>query len=68
LLLPPSLDEFVPEDHEARIINEVVDTMELSPLLNKYKGGGAPAYHPGMMLKIIIYAYNREIYSSRRIA
>jgi transposase len=68
LLLPPSLDEFVPEDHEARVINEVVDTMDLSPLLNKYEGGGAPAYHPAMMLKIIIYAYSREIYSSRSIA
>jgi len=50
LLLPPSFDEFVPEDHEARIVNEVVDTMDLLPLLTKYEGGGAPAYHPAMML------------------
>jgi transposase len=42
--------------------------MELSPLLAKYGGGGAPAYHPAMMLKIIIYAYSRNIYSSRSIA
>jgi transposase len=63
LLLPPSLDEFVPEDHEARIVNEVVDTMDLSPLFTKYQGGGAPAYHPGMMLKVIVYAYSRDIYS-----
>ena len=68
LLLPRSLDEFVPDDHEARIVNEVVDTMDLSPLFNKYNGGGAPAYHPGMMLKLIIYAYSRDIYSSRSIA
>jgi len=68
LLLPPSLDEFVPEDHEARIVNEVVDTMDLSPLFTKYEGGGAPAYHPGMVLKVIIYAYSRNIYSSRSIA
>jgi len=67
-LLPPSLDEFVPKNHEARIINEVVNTMDLSPLLARYKGGGAPAYHPAMMLKVIIYAYSREIYSSRSIA
>lgn len=67
-LLPPSLDDFVPENHEARIISEVVDTMDLSPLLARYGGGGAPAYHPAMMLKVIIYAYSREIYSSRRIA
>ena len=37
LVLPPSLEEFVPDDHEARIINEVVDAMNLSPLLAKYE-------------------------------
>jgi len=42
--------------------------MDLSLLLDKYEGGGAPAYHPAMMLKIIIYAYSMGIYSSRRIA
>jgi len=67
-LLPPSLDEFVPENHESRIINDVVDTMDLSPLLAKYEGGGAPAYQPAMMLKIIIYAYSLDSYSSRSIA
>ena len=67
-LLPPSLDEFVPEDHEVRIINEVADALDLSPLLNRYEGGGAPAYHPTMMLKVIVYAYSLGIYSSRRIA
>ena len=44
--LPPSSDEFVPENHEARIINDVVNTMDLSPLLARYEGGGAPVYHP----------------------
>jgi transposase len=67
-LLPPSLDEFVPEDHEVRIINEVVDSLDLLPLLSRYEGGGAPAYHPAMMLKVIVYAYSLGIYSSRRIA
>ena len=67
-LLPPSLDEFVPEDHEARIISEVVDSLDLSPLLAKYEGGGAPAYHPAMMLKVLIYTYSQGLYSSRVIA
>ena len=67
-LLPPSLDEFVPEDHEVRIISDVVDTLDSSLLLGRYEGGGAPAYHPAMMLKVIIYAYSLGIYSSRRIA
>jgi transposase len=67
-LLPPSLNEFIPEDHEVRVINDVVDTLDLSPLLNRYEGGGASAYHPAMMLKVIIYAYSLGTYSSRRIA
>ncbi len=68
LLLAPSLEEFVPEDDEAHIVNEVVDAMNLSPLFTKYESGGAPTYHPEMMLKMIIYAYSRDIYSSRSIA
>jgi transposase len=67
-LLPPSLDEFIPDDHEVRIISDVVDTLDSSLLLGRYEGGGAPAYHPAMMLKVIIYAYSLGIYSSRRIA
>jgi transposase len=67
-LLPPSLNEFIPEDHQVRVINDVVDTLDLSPLLSRYEGGGASAYHPAMMLKVIIYAYSLDIYSSRRIA
>ena len=67
-LLPPSLDEFIPEDHEVRVINEVVNILDLSPLLSRYEGGGASAYHPAMMLKVIIYAYSLGTYSSRRIA
>ncbi len=49
LLLPPSLDEFVSEDHEARIVNEVVDTMDLSTLFTTHESGGAPACHPAIM-------------------
>jgi len=51
-----------------RIISDVVDTLDSSLLLGQYEGGGAPAYHPVMMLKVIIYAYSLGIYSSRRIA
>ncbi len=39
-LLPPSLNEFIPEDHEVHVINDVVDTLDLPPLLNRYEGGG----------------------------
>jgi transposase len=66
-LLPPSLDEFIIQDHEVRIINDVVNRLDLSGIRDKYNGGGAPAYDPAMMLKVLIYAYSLGIYSSRKI-
>jgi transposase len=66
-LLPPSLDEFIPKDHEVHLINDVVNQLDLSSLRQKRDGGGAPAYDPGMMLKVLIYAYSLGIYSSRQI-
>lgn len=66
-LLPPSLDEFVGPEHPARVISDVVDSIDISPITNKYNGGGSTAYHPRMMLKVIIYAYSQCVYSSRRI-
>lgn len=67
-MLPPSLEELIPEDHLVRVVNQMVDQIDLSPLLLKYKGGGASSYHPRMMLKVLVYAYSEKTYSSRRIA
>lgn len=47
-LLPPSLDELIPEDHLVRVVNEMIDKIDLQPLLAKYKGGGTSSYHPGL--------------------
>lgn len=66
-LLPPSVEEFVPPEHSARIISDVIDTIDLNSIVGEYTGGGSTAYHPAMMLKILIYAYSQGIYSSRRI-
>ena len=66
-LLPPSLDELIPEYHLVRVVNRVVDELEIEPLLAKYKGGGTSSYHPRMMLKVIVYAYTQKIYSLRKI-
>jgi transposase len=66
-LLPPSLEELLPEHHLVRVVNRVVDELDISPLLAKYKGGGTSSYHPRMMLKVIVYAYSQKIYSSRKI-
>jgi transposase len=66
-LLPPSLEELIPEHHLVRVVNRVVEELDLAPLLAKYKGGGASSYHPKMMLKVIVYAYTQKIYSSRKM-
>jgi len=67
-LLPIDLDELVPSSHMVRVINQAIEKMDLSPLMSRYEGGGAPAYNPVMMLKVVVYAYADKTYSSRRIA
>jgi transposase/ribosomal protein S20 len=67
-LLPPNLEEIIPEDHLVRVVNRVVEAIDLDPLLAKYKGGGTSSYHPRMMLKVLVYAYSEKVFTSRRIA
>lgn len=66
-LLPPSLEELIPGNHLVRVVNRVVEELDIEPLLAKYKGGGTSSYHPRMMLKVIVYGYTQKIYSSRKI-
>lgn len=67
-LLPKDLNDMVAKDHLVRVVDRVIETIDLSSLKDSYKGGGAPAYDPKMMLKVITYAYASGIYSSRKIA
>src|SRR4030081_1316679 len=67
MLLPPSLDEMVDANHPVRTISQVIDNLDIDPLLAKYKGGGSASYHPRMLLKVLVYAYTTNIYSSRKI-
>ncbi|MCY0875256.1 MAG: IS1182 family transposase [Firmicutes bacterium] len=69
-LLPPSIEEWVPENHLARFVNDTVDQMDLSPILAVYEreSRGYPPYHPAMLLKILIYGYATGVYSSRKLA
>jgi len=72
LLFPPSLDDWLPDDHQARFISETVDQLDLCAFRAKYRerkdGRGQLAYDPRMMLKVLIYAYSVGIFSSRKIA
>ena len=66
-LLPPSFDDLVPINQPVRIVNTIIDHVDISALEKSYKGGGTSSYHPRMLLKVIIYAYLRNLYSSRKI-
>ena len=67
MLLPPSLDELIAATHPVRIVDEVLSKIDIQPLIRQYKTGGASNYHPGMLLKVLVYAYINNIYSSRKI-
>ena len=65
LILPMDLEILIPEHHLCRIVDLAVEKMDPALLVSLYPGGGRPAYHPKMMLKVILYAYANRIYSSR---
>lgn len=67
LLLPPSLDELVPENHMVRVVDAVIDRLDISNIQSTYRGGGNSAFNPKMMLKVLVFAYLSNVYSSRRI-
>jgi transposase len=68
MLLPPSIEEMIPEKHIVRTVNKVIETMNIEALINTYKGGGRSSYDPQMLLKVLVYAYVMKLYSSRRIS
>src|SRR5450432_825935 len=67
MLLPPSLEELIPLSHPVRVVNEVIESVNLEILERAYKGGGTSSYHPKMLLKILVYGYVSNVYSSRKL-
>lgn len=67
MLLPPSYEEMVPENHPVRVVDEVIERIDVSALERTYKGGGTSSYNPRMLLKVMVYGYLRNVYSSRKI-
>lgn len=66
-LLPPSMDDWLPENHLARFIVEVVEQLDLSQITRRFSGCGSAAYHPAMMLALLVYGYATGVFSSRKI-
>jgi len=67
MLLPPDLTELIATDHPVRVVNEVLERIDITELIRQYKPGGTSSYHPRMLLKVLVFAYMNNIYSSRRI-
>lgn len=66
-LLPPSVDEWLPSDHLARFVVEVIEQLDLSELTRQYAGRGSAAHHPAVLLGLLIYGYASGVHSSRKI-
>lgn len=66
-LFPPSMQDWLPEDHLARFVVEVIDQLDLSELTRQYAGRGSQAHHPAVLLSLLIYGYATGVFSSRKI-
>src|ERR1700730_10774049 len=66
-LLPPSLDEWLPERHLARFVVEVIDGLDLSAMVKSYRGSGSAGYHPALLLGLLVYGYTTGVFSSRKL-
>ena len=66
-LLPPSVDDWLTQDHLARFVVEVIDGLDLSKLTRQYAGRGSKAHHPATLLAILVYGYATGVFSSRKL-
>ena len=66
-LMPPSVDEWLPERHLARFIVEVVEQLNLRSMTGSYRGSGSASYHPTVLLSLLVYGYATGVFSSRKL-
>jgi transposase len=67
VLMPPSVDEWLPQRHLARFVVEVVEGLDLRAMTGSYRGSGEASYHPQLLLGLIIYGYATGVFSSRSL-
>src|SRR6516225_1823387 len=66
-LLPPSVDEWLPQRHLARFVVEVIEGLDLRAFIGSYRGSGSASYHPEMLLGLLVYGYATGVFSSRKL-
>lgn len=67
VLFPPNLSELIDCKHPVRVVSNIIDGLDLKSLIRNYKPGGTSCYHPKMLLKVLVYGYLCNIYSSRKL-
>jgi transposase len=66
-LMPPSVDEWLPERHLARFVVEVIVGLDLRAMTGDYRGSGEASYHPSVLLGLLVYGYATGVFSSRKL-
>ncbi len=66
-LLPPSIEDWLPERHLARFVAEVIDGLDLRAMIGAYRGSGSAAHHLRMLLSVLVYGYATGVFSSRKL-
>jgi len=66
-LMPPSIDEWLPQRHLARFVVEVIDGLDLAAMSKSYRGTGSASYHPASLLGLLVYGYATGVFSSRKL-
>jgi transposase len=66
-LMPPSVDEWLPEKHLARFVVDVIASLDLRAMIGSYRGSGEASYHPSVLLGILVYGYATGVFSSRKL-
>ena len=61
-LLPPSVNEWLPERHLARFVAEIIDVLDVSAMSNSYRGSGSASYHPKLLLAVLVYGYATGVF------
>ncbi|MFZ1788002.1 MAG: IS1182 family transposase [Saprospiraceae bacterium] len=67
-LFPINIFNNIPDNHPVRLVDLVVEQLDITEIIKKYKGGGTSAYHPRMMIKVLFYSYLSNVYSCRKIS
>ena len=67
VLFPENIGDRIPANHPVRLVNQVVDSLNITSILEQYKGGGTSSFHPRMMIKVLFYSYLSNVYSCRKI-